>query len=157
MMWILALLLVLLGLAGTVLPGLPGPILVFAGIVMAAWADDFARIGPWTLAVLGIMTAVAHLIDFAAAALGVRRAGASGRAVAGAGLGALIGLLYGLPGLIIGPFVGAALAELTVRPDLRAAGKAGAAAWIGFIIGNIAKVAILVTMLAVAAVRLLFF
>jgi uncharacterized protein len=156
-LWILALALVLLGLAGIILPGLPGALLVFAGIVIAAWADDFTRIGPWTLVVLGVMTAAAHLVDLVAAAIGVQRAGASGRAVAGAGLGALAGLFFGLPGLLVGPFAGAALAELTVRSDLRGAGKAGAAAWVGFVVGSVAKLAIVVTMLAVAAARLLFF
>jgi uncharacterized protein len=152
MLWVLAILLIVLGLAGAVLPGLPGPLLVFAGILTAAWADDFARIGVWTLLLLGMMTAAAHLVDLVSAAIGVRRAGASRRAVAGAGLGALAGLFFGLPGVIIGPFVGAALAELTVRPDLRGAGRAGLAAWIGFIVGSIAKLAIIVAMLAIALV-----
>jgi uncharacterized protein len=156
-LWILAIVLVLVGLAGAVLPGLPGPVLVFAGILTAAWADDFARIGPWTLVLLGVMTAAAHLVDLVSAAVGVRRAGASGRAVLGAGAGALAGLFFGLPGLVIGPFVGAALAELTVRPDLRGAGRAGAAAWVGFIVGSIAKLAIIVAMLSIAALRFVFF
>lgn len=157
MLWILAIVLVLVGLAGAVLPGLPGPVLVFAGILTAAWADDFARIGPWTLVLLGVLTAAAHLVDLVSAAVGVRRAGASGRAVLGAGAGALAGLFFGLPGLVIGPFVGAALAELTVRSDLRGAGRAGAAAWVGFIVGSIAKLAIIVAMLSIAALRFVFF
>ena len=121
--WILAAILVAVGAAGTVLPALPGPILVFAGLLVAAWTDHFARIGVPTLVVLGILTAAAHVVDLAAAALGVRRAGASGRAVAGAGLGALAGLFFGLPGLVIGPFIGAVAAELTVRRDVHAAGN----------------------------------
>ncbi len=156
LLWILAALLVAIGAAGTVLPALPGPILVFAGVLLAAWADHFDRIGVPTLVVLGVLTAAAHTVDLAAAALGVRRAGASGRAVTGGALGALAGLFFGLPGLIIGPLVGAVAAELAVRRDVHAAGRAGLAAWTGFLVGTAAKVAIVIVMIAVAAAAFLF-
>ena len=97
------------------------------------------------------MTAAAHLVDFASSALGVRRAGASGRAVVGASLGALGGLVFGLPGLLLGPFVGATIAEFTVRRDFNRAGKVGLAAWIGFVVGTAAKVALVIATIAVAA------
>jgi uncharacterized protein YqgC (DUF456 family) len=155
LLWILAAVLVVVGLAGTVLPALPGPILVFAGLLLAAWADRFTRIGAPTLVVLGLLTAAAHAVDLVAAALGVRRAGASGRAVAGAALGAVVGVFFGLPGLIVGPFVGAVAAELTVRGDMPAAARAGVAAWLGFVIGTAAKVAIVFVMVAIAAAAFL--
>lgn len=157
MLFLLAAVLVIVGIAGTVLPGLPGPILVFAGVLLAAWADDFTRIGPWTLVVLAIMTAAAHAVDLVSALAGVKRAGASGRAVAGAGLGALAGLFFGLPGLVIGPFAGAVVAEFTVRRDVRGAGRAGLAAWIGFIIGSVAKLAIVFAMIGLALAALFLF
>jgi uncharacterized protein YqgC (DUF456 family) len=157
MLWVLAGLLIIVGLCGTVLPGLPGPILVFAGLLVAAWADDFARIGVWTLVLLGIMTVTAHGVDLVSSALGVRRVGASGRAVVGAAMGALAGLFFGVPGVLIGPFIGAVAGELTVRRDLRHAGRAGVAAWIGFIVGNIVKLAVVVAMLAVAAAVFVIF
>jgi uncharacterized protein len=152
--WILALVLILVGIAGTVLPGVPGPILVFAGILVAAWGDGFTRIGLGTLVVLGILTAVTYAIDFAASALGVRRVGASMRAVVGAALGAFVGLFFGLPGLVLGPFVGAVLAELTVHGDLRAAGRAGVAAWIGLVVGAALKITLVFVMLGVAVLML---
>jgi uncharacterized protein len=152
--WILALVLILVGIAGTVLPGVPGPILVFAGIVVAAWGDGFARIGIGTLVVLGILTAATYAIDFAASALGVRRVGASMRAVVGAALGVIVGLFFGLPGLVLGPFVGAVLAELTVHGDLRAAGRAGVAAWIGLVVGAALKITLVFVMLGVAVLML---
>jgi uncharacterized protein len=154
MAWILALILVLVGVAGTILPGVPGPVLVFAGIVVAAWADGFARIGIMTLAFLGLLTAVTYAIDFVASALGVQRVGASRRAVVGAALGALVGLFFGLPGLILGPFLGAVAAELTVRGDLKAAGRAGVAAWLGFVLGAALKIALVFVMLGVAVLML---
>ncbi|HEY7790043.1 MAG TPA: DUF456 family protein [Vicinamibacterales bacterium] len=156
-LWILALVLVAAGVAGTVLPALPGPLLVFVGILLAGWAGHFARIGTWTLVVLGLLTALAHVIDLLITMFGVRRSGSSGRAAVGAGLGALAGLFFGIPGLIVGPFAGAVLAELTVRRDLRRAGRAGLAAWIGYLVGTIAKVAIVFMMIAVAAAALFFF
>lgn len=145
-LWIAAVVLVLVGLAGTVLPALPGPILVFAGLLLAAWADGFARVGVGSIVVLGLLTVAAHLVDLVAAAVGVKRFGASRRAVAGAALGTLLGLFFGLPGLILGPFAGAVIAELTIRSDLGDAGRAGAAAWIGFLVGVVLKVSLVFAM-----------
>jgi uncharacterized protein YqgC (DUF456 family) len=151
LIWAFAILSVALGLAGTVLPALPGPILVFAGISLAAWADDFTRIGIVTLVLIAGMTAAAHVVDLVSSALGVRRAGASARAVVGASLGILAGFFFGLPGLLIGPFVGATLGELSLRRDLQQASRAGFAAWLGFIVGTAAKVSLVIATIGVAA------
>lgn len=156
-LWILAVVLILVGIAGTVLPALPGPVLVFAGLLLGAWADGFERVGIATLVLLALMTVVAYLIDLAATVLGVQRSGASTRAVVGAAIGLLAGIPLGLPGLLIGPFAGAVLAELTVRNDLRMAGRAGFAAWIGFLVGTIAKLAIVFAMIGVFAAALFVF
>lgn len=155
LLWIAAIALIVTGLLGTVLPALPGPILVFAGLLLAAWTDGFTRVGVWTLVGLGVLTAVAHLVDLVSSALGVRRAGASGRAVAGAALGALAGLFIGLPGLVIGPFVGAVIAELTLHRDVARAGRAGLAAWIGFVVGVALKLAIVFGMIGLFAAAFL--
>jgi hypothetical protein len=150
-LWLLALVLVITGVVGTVLPGLPGPILVFAGVFVAAWADGFARLGPFTLFLLAVMTVAAYAVDFLASAVGVRHAGASRRAAVGAALGAVAGIFFGLPGLILGPFVGAVLGELTVRRSLPGAGRAGLAAWIGFVIGTAIKLALVFGIIGIAA------
>lgn len=155
MLWIISLLLIVVGVAGTVLPALPGPILVFAGVLLAAWADGFARIGIVTLVVIGLLTIAAHVVDLVSSAAGVRRSGASKRAVAGAAVGTLAGLFFGIPGLIVGPFVGAVLGELTVRRELQHAGRAGAYAWLGFMVGMAAKVAIVFGMIGIAAAAFL--
>src|SRR4030095_3805772 len=86
-LWAVAVALILIGAAGTVLPALPGATLVFGGIVLAAWIDGFTRIPVWVLVILGVMTAMAWIVDFAAAALGARRAGASKLAIVGAIVG----------------------------------------------------------------------
>jgi uncharacterized protein YqgC (DUF456 family) len=143
--------LVLVGLAGLVLPVLPGILLVFAGLALAAWADGFARVGAWGLAIIGGLAVAALAVDFLASLLGARRAGASGLAVAGAGLGALVGLLFGVPGLILGPFIGAVGGELIARRDLVRAGQVGLATWIGMVLGGVTKVILAFMMIATFA------
>ena len=149
LMWVLAVLFVAIGFAGVVLPALPGAMLIYAGLFLAAWADNFVRVGPIPLAVIGLIGLSSYGIDFVASALGTRRMGASPRAMVGAGLGTLGGLFFGLPGLVVGPFVGAAIGELTVKSDLAAAGRAGVAAWIGFALGTVAKVGVAFLMVAI--------
>jgi hypothetical protein len=157
LLWVLATILVVVGLIGIVLPALPGTILIFAGLLLAASADGFSRVGAGTLIVIGIVTAASYTVDFVAAAVGAKRLGASPRAMAGAALGTLLGLLFGLPGLIIGPFVGAVLGELSVHRDLARAGRAGVAAWVGFAIGMAVKVALACSMIAIFLAAIFLF
>jgi uncharacterized protein len=149
LIWVLAVLLVVAGLAGLVLPALPGPALLFAGLLMAAWAEGFTHVGTTTLVLLGVMAAIASLADFVAGAFGARRYGASSRSVAGAAVGAVVGLFFGLPGLLLGPFAGALLGELSARRDLYAAGRAGWGATLGLLLGTAAKVALGFAMIGV--------
>jgi uncharacterized protein YqgC (DUF456 family) len=135
-----AVVLVLVGMAGIVLPAIPGTILIFAGLWLAAWSDGFTRVSQGTIIVLGVVAAATYFVDMAMMALGMERLGASRRAMAGAAIGMIAGLFFGLPGLLIGPFVGAVLGELTAHGDLNRAGRAGVAAWIGFAIGTVVKV-----------------
>jgi uncharacterized protein YqgC (DUF456 family) len=149
LLWILAVVMVIVGLVGVVLPALPGHMLIFAGLLLGAWADGFARVGVTTLGAIGALALASYVIDFIAAMLGARRFGASARAMTGAALGTLLGLFMGLPGVILGPFVGAVLGELTAHGDLVRAGKAGVAAWIGFAIGAAVKVGVAFVMIAI--------
>jgi uncharacterized protein YqgC (DUF456 family) len=151
-LWILAVLLVLVGLAGTILPTLPGVPLVFGGLLLAAWAADFQHVGWPVLAVLGALALLSFVVDAAAASIGAKRAGAGRAAVTGAAVGTLVGLFFGLPGLLLGPFIGAALGQLLVRGDLIEAGKAGAGAWVGFIVGSLAKLALALLMILIFVV-----
>ena len=149
LLWVIAVLLVIVGVIGVVLPALPGTVLIMAGLVLAAWADGFSRVGVWTLAVIGIIGAASYLVDLVAAAIGAKKLGASPRAMIGAGLGTILGLFFGLPGIIVGPFIGAVIGELTVNRNLANAGRAGIAAWIGFAIGTAVKVGMAFLMLAI--------
>jgi uncharacterized protein YqgC (DUF456 family) len=150
-LWVLAVVLVVVGLAGSVLPVLPGVPLVFTGLVVAAWADDFQRVTWVTIAVLGLLTVCALAMDFAATALGARRVGASRLAVAGAAVGTIAGMFFGIPGLVLGPFVGAVAGELISRGETGQAARAGVATWLGLVFGTIAKLAIVFTMLGLFA------
>ena len=155
LLWVVAVALIAVGVVGTVLPALPGAILVFAGIALAAWIDDFARISGWTLALLGVMTALAWATDFAAAAMGARKVGASRYAIVGAALGTIAGIFTGFVGLLFMPLVGAAIGEFAAQRDVARAGKVGVATWIGLLVGTALKVAIVFAMVGVFVVALL--
>lgn len=155
-LWIAAGVLIVIGAVGLVLPVLPGAPLIFIGALLAAWAEDFQYLGTWSLVLLGGLAALAVAVDFIASAFGAKRFGASGRAVAGATIGALVGIFFGPVGVLIGPFVGAVAGELTVRRSLAAAGRAGIGAALGLALGTAAKLAIAFAMIGwIVVMRLL--
>lgn len=149
LLWLLAAVLVLVGLAGTLLPLLPGIPLMLAGMLIAAWADGFVRITWVTLVILAVLMMLSFVIELGAAAMGVKRMGASRQAVTGAAVGTLLGFFLGLPGLILGPFIGALAGELLARRSPARAVEVGIGAWIGFLVGTIARLAVAFTMLGV--------
>ena len=148
-MLVIAIVLVAVGLVGVVVPAVPGIMLIFAGLLLAAWSDEFVRVGVPTMVLLGVLTVATYFVDVAMMALGMRRLGTTKRAMAGAALGALAGLFFGLPGLIVGPFAGAMIGEFTANADWRVAGRAGLAAWIGFLLGTLTKVALAFAMVGI--------
>jgi uncharacterized protein YqgC (DUF456 family) len=157
MLWyILAGALILIGLAGTVLPALPGLPVVFAGMLLAAWAGGFREISGWTIALLAVLTAVSIGVDIAATALGAKRVGAGKGAMFGAALGTLVGAFFSLPGLILGPFLGAMIAELVRGRELAHASKIGFGTWVGLAVGTALKIALAFAMLGIFVFALLF-
>ena len=153
--WILSALLIVAGLAGTVLPALPGTALVLAGIVLGAWVDDFARVGWGTLSVITALAVLAWVLDYVAGLLGARRAGASRQALIGAALGTVAGLFLGLVGVLFMPLVGAALGEYLARRDERQAMAVGVSTWLGILAGLVAKVVLACVMIGIFVVALL--
>ena len=149
LLWLAAILLVAVGIAGLILPAIPGALLILGGLVLAAWIEDFAFVGTGTLAFLTVLALLTYAVDFLAGILGARHFGASPRAMIGAAIGAVVGVFFGLPGLLLGPFVGAALGELSARRGMAAAGKAGVGATLGLVIGAAAKLALAFSMIAV--------
>ncbi len=151
-----AAILVVVGIVGTVAPVMPGAVIVFAGLFLAAWAEGFVHLGWGWLLFLAALAALTYVVDFAATALGAKKLGASRRAMVGAALGALAGLFFGLAGVLIGPFAGAVLAELSNQKGFEAASRAGLGAWIGMVFGAAAKLALVFMMVGVYAVVRLF-
>lgn len=152
LLWLLAGVLIVVGLAGLVLPVLPGIPLVFVGLVLLAWAEDFVYVGWVTLTVLGLLTLASYGIDFLATAMGAKKYGASPRAVAGAAVGALVGVFFGLVGILLGPFLGAMAGEFSRRATLRDATQAGLGATLGLLFGALLKIALAFSMLGVFVV-----
>lgn len=148
-LWILVLILVTIGLAGTILPMLPGAPMVFGGLWLAAWIDGYERVGPWTVGALGVLLLLAIAMDFIASALGAQRVGASRQAITGSVIGSFVGLFFGLLGLLVGPFVGAVIGELIARRGVQQATTVGIATWIGLLFGTVAKLALSLAMVGV--------
>lgn len=147
--WLLAILLIAAGFVGNILPLLPGTPLMLIGMLLAAWLDDFNRIGGFSIGLLVILTLLSQLADFLAGSIGAKRAGASKQAIIGATLGSLLGIFAGLPGMLLGPFLGAVAGELLAEQGLLQAGKVGLATWMGLVLGMAAKIAIGFTMIGV--------
>ncbi|WP_462115366.1 DUF456 domain-containing protein [Lysobacter xanthus] len=152
---VIAILLVIVGIAGAVLPALPGIPLVFAGLLLAAWADGFRHVGGWTLGILGVLTVLSFAVDLLATAMGAKRVGASRLAVIGATLGTFAGLFAGFVGIFIGPFVGAVAGELIHRrrlEDMGHATRVGVGTWVGLLLGTVLKLVIAFGMVGLFAV-----
>ena len=149
--YVLAGLLILVGIAGTVLPALPGLPLVFAGMLLAAWAGNFQEVGWVPLLILGLLTLLSLGIDFLATSLGAKRVGASKLAVAGAVLGTFAGLFFGPVGLFAGPVVGALGGELIHGREVRKATKVGFGTWLGIVFGVVLKLGLAFAMVGLFA------
>ena len=147
LLWILSVLLVMVGLAGIVLPALPGTILVFLGLLLAAGIDHFERVGWITLVFLGLLTVLSFVMEYLASAYGVKRSGAGRQAVIGSVAGLAVGMFLGIPGIILGPFIGAVIGEFMSNQDLVRAGRAGIGTWFGLVVGIAVKLAIALSMI----------
>jgi uncharacterized protein YqgC (DUF456 family) len=156
LLWVAAVALIATGIAGTVLPALPGTLFVLAGIVLAAWIDDFTRVGWLPLAVVAVLAVLAWVLDYVAGLLGARKAGASRQAIVGAAVGTVVGLFMGFLGVLFMPLVGAAVGEYLARRDERKSLHVGLATWLGIMAGMVAKVVIAFMMIGVFVAALLF-
>jgi uncharacterized protein YqgC (DUF456 family) len=144
------------GVAGLLLPVLPGAVLLVAGVVALAWAGDFAILGWGTVAFAGAMGLAITAVDWAASLLGAKAFGASRWAVVGSAAGLVVGLFLGLPGIILGPAVGALAFEYAKDPNFERALKAGAGAFVGFVAGSVLKVTLAFALIGVVVLRFIF-
>jgi len=156
LLWILGVILTVSGLAGMLLPFIPGAPFLFLGLFFGAWAEDFRYVGIGTLLVLAGMAALTYLVEFAASILGVKKFGGSRRAMLGAALGGIVGIFLGVPGILLGPFVGAVIGELSQQRSLDQASRAGFGTVVGLALGVAGKLAIGIAMLGLFLLVRLF-
>lgn len=146
----------LIGLIGSVLPGLPGSPLVLVAAIGHRLYFGAASASNTVLVVLVVLGLVSLLFDFAATALGAKKFGATWRGALGAVIGGIIGLFFALPGIILGPFLGATLFEMLGDKEFKNAAKAGAGAVLGLLLGVIGKFSICVIMIALFATNVIY-
>ncbi len=155
-LWIIGIILAISGLAGLLLPVLPGAPLLFLGLFFAAWAEGFHYVGIWTLLLLAGLAALTYVVEVVASALGVKKYGGSNRAMMGAVIGGIVGLFFGIPGILLGPFLGAVAGELSLQRSLDQAGRAGFGTVLGLAIGVAGKLAIGIAMIGLFLLIRLF-
>ena len=124
-------------------------VLVFLGVVVIAWAEGFQRIGWPTIVAALVLALLMTVVDFAASLLGAKKLGASAWGLAGASLGLLVGLFFGLPGVLLGPPLGAFALEYFKDPEFKRAARAGLGVALGFLLGTVGKLALAAVMVGV--------
>ena len=154
-LYLLAAVLIVGGLAGAVLPALPGIPMLFGGIWLVAAVDNYEYLGLGWLLLIGALGTIGVIVDFVAATLGARRVGASRAALWGASLGTLIGMFFGVPGLLLGPFAGALLGELASGTSVLRSAHVGIGTWLGLLFGTLVKLVISLMMLGLFGLAML--
>lgn len=135
--------LILLGIAGTILPFLPGPPLALAGLILYGFAVDFDQVSILVIVIFSILTGLTFLIDLFAPALGARGYKASRWGFLGAILGGFLGIfIFGPVGIILGPLIGGFIGEYISLRNTTQALKVATGAFIGFLVGTVIKLAI---------------
>jgi uncharacterized protein len=155
-LYVLAIVLIIGGLAGAILPVLPGVPMIFGGIWLAAAVDEYNHLGWGWLVAIGAVAVLGIAVDFISGSLGAKKIGASPRALWGAGIGTTIGMFFGLPGLLIGPFAGAVIGELWSGKSILRSAHVGVSTWFGMLLGVVAKVVLSFLMIGMAGLALLF-
>jgi len=152
----LALLVMLCGLVGSVLPGLPGSPLILLAAIAHRLYFGAASANNWVLAGLVALTLLSFAFDYLASMVGAKKLGATWRGILGAVVGGLIGMFFSFPGIILGPFIGALLLEMTGGRKFKPAAQAGLGAVIGLLAGAIGKLAICIAMIGLFTVNVIW-
>ena len=129
-----AIALMIIGIIGCLVPVLPGPPLSFIGLLILHFTE-FAEFRINLLIILGVIAVFVAVFDYVVPIWGTKKFGGTKYGIRGATVGLLIGLFFGPPGIIIGPFIGAVVGELIYKDDFRYAMRAGFGSLIGFMAG----------------------
>ncbi|WP_290432615.1 DUF456 domain-containing protein [uncultured Parasutterella sp.] len=154
-LWIAAVLLMGVGILGTVIPMIPGLPMIFAGAWLAAFIDHYDKINVWVVVLLGVLMLFGLAVDWIAQTMGAKKAGATKLGIVGSLIGTFVGIFTGLWGLIFMPLLGAAIGEFIDHQDMLRSGKVGFATWLGMIIGTVVKLALAFTMIGIVIADIL--
>ena len=154
-LWITAVLLMGVGILGTVIPMIPGLPMIFAGAWLAAFIDHYDKINVWVVVLLGVLMLFGLAVAWVAQTMGAKKAGATKLGIVGSLIGTFVGIFTGLWGLIFMPLLGAAIGEFIDHQDMLRSGKVGFATWLGMIIGTVVKLALAFTMIGVVIADIL--
>jgi uncharacterized protein len=152
----IAMFLMSLGIVGSILPGLPSTPIVFLTAMAHKLFFGEAGAAWWVIVLLALLMVASLAVDYAASVLGAKKLGATWRGALGAIVGGLIGLFFSLPGILLGPFIGAVVFELAGGRDWRQSSKAGVGATLGLIAGAIGKIGVCLIMMALFAINVIY-
>lgn len=149
LLWIIAIALIVIGLAGTIIPALPGLPMIFFGAWLIGYIDDYQLVGVTPIVTIGILTVIGLIVDWVGQSLGAKKAGATKLGIIGSMIGTFVGIFTGLWGLLFMPLIGAAIGEFIDHQDMIKSGKVGIATWLGMIIGTVVKLGLAFTMVGI--------
>jgi uncharacterized protein YqgC (DUF456 family) len=130
--------LVLIGFIGSILPVIPGPPISWVGLLLLKWTDyvnDHGQAYENALWILLFFVVLVTILDYVVPIMGTKKFGGSKRGVWGATIGVVVGLFFGPLGIIIGPFLGAFIGEITTGKKERDALRAAWGSFVGFLLG----------------------
>ena len=152
----IALLIMAVGVVGSILPGIPSTPLVLLGAIGHKLYFGQTGVGWFVMSVLAVFTLLSLVMDYLASIYGAKRLGATWRGSTGAMVGGLIGLFFNIPGLLLGPFLGATVFELAGGRKLKESSRAGLGATLGLLAGALGKVLCCLGMILLFTVDVLY-
>jgi len=152
----IALLIMAVGVAGSILPGVPSTPLVLLSAVAHKLYFGPAGVGWIVMSVLAALMALSLVMDYTASVYGARRLGATWRGATGAIVGGLVGLFFSLPGILLGPFLGALAFEMAGGRKLKESSRAGVGATLGLLAGALGKVFCCLAMMGLFAADVIY-
>lgn len=131
-------LLLFLGVLGCVIPVIPGPALSYAAMLLLLPTRFAPSVGECVI--FGAACAVVLVLDYVVPAMGAKKFNCSRWGIAGSMVGTIVGMFFGLPGLVLGPFLGAVVGEIVAGKDFASSMRGGLGAFLGFVFGVLLKV-----------------